>query len=466
MSLHKKDMIDNRALYHTLATVVLPIALQSLITSSLSLVDNLMVGSLGEAELAAVGLSSQLYVIHWSILFGICSGSSTFFAQFYGKKDYANIRKTIGFAIAMCLCIGIPFFFFALLFPRNMLMIFTNLPQALSMGQGYVRTAAVVFLFTSITVPFTTALRATQQTALPLKISITAFATNTFLNYVFIFGNFGAPKLGVTGAALATAIARGLELALTLYVVFGRRNLLSGRIRDFFGWPLHLMKRILYNTLPTTVNETMWVLGVSAYNAAYGRIGITAMASVQAGNTVSNLFIMAIFSLGDAMLILVGQRIGRGEMDYAYALSKRLLRIGVGVGVTSGLLLIVCSKAIVSLFDFTPQGAHSTVMILTVYGLFMAVTLFNGLNITGTLRAGGDTRFAMMAEVCTIWLVGVPLVFFGAMVLEAPVYVVVFLSQMEEVVKAVLCFIRYRSKKWLHNLVHDISPGEEGQPEI
>ena len=446
-------IIESRPLYKTLTRVALPIALQSLIASSLNLVDSLMVGSLGEAELAAVGLSAQLFFVHWGVMFGFASGSSAFMAQFWGKQDLHSIRRVTGFAILVCFGVSMLFFLPAVFFPEYVLRIFTNIPAIIELGRDYVRIGAVCFLTISITVPFTAALRATQQTDIPLKISVAAFSTNTFLNYVFIFGNFGAPEMGVKGAALATAISRLLELILVICVIFGRKNILAGKAAEFFDWRSALVARILATALPVMINETMWSLGMATYNAAYGRMGITEFAAIQASSTLNTLFILAIFSLGDALLILVGQRIGMGQMDYAFALAKRLLRIGIVVGAVSGGLLILTSQLIIRLFNFTPEGQRYALLIICVYGVLMPLKVFNGLNIVGTFRCGGDTKFAMFLEVGSVWFIGVPLVFFGALYLALPIYFVVLMAQTEELVKGVLCLRRFRSKKWLNNLI-------------
>ncbi|MDF2655952.1 MAG: family efflux transporter [Bacillota bacterium] len=449
-------IIENKALYKTLTRVALPIALQSLIASSLSLVDNLMVGSLGETELAAVGLSSQFLFVHWGVMFGFVSGSSAFMAQYWGKQDLKSMRRVTGFAVVLCFGISMLFFIPAMFFPDHVLRIFTDIPEAIEQGQHYLRTAAICFLTLSVTIPFTAVLRTTQQTALPMKISLVVFSTNTFLNYLFIFGSFGAPKLGVMGAALATSIARILEMVLVLYVVFGRKNMVAGKLSEFFGWHRPLVKKIMITAFPVMINEAMWSLGMATYNAAYGRMGVTEFAAIQASNTLNTLFILAIFSLGDALLILVGQRIGMGQMDYAFALAKKLLRIGVVIGVISGTLMILASQLIIKLFSFTPLGQRYALLIILVYAIFMPLKIFNGLNVVGTMRCGGDTRFAMFLEVCSVWLIGVPLVFLGVLYLQLPIYFVVLMAQTEEVVKSVICFKRFRSRKWLNNLVHDI----------
>jgi putative MATE family efflux protein len=438
--------------------VALPIALQSMIASSLNLVDNLIVGRLGETALASVGLSVQIFFVHWMVLFGFCSGAATFMAQFWGKRDLDNIRRTVGVAMVCCLTASLFIFFLpVMLMPERILGVFTNIPEVIEAGSDFIRINAITFLTVSITVPFTVALRATQQTSLQLKISIVVFGLNTLLNYTFVYGNFGAPALGVRGSALATAISRTIELCLVLLVVFGGKNMIAGKAREFFSWNKFLFGRILNNALPTTLNETLWGLGASMYNAAYGRIGITAFAAIQAGGTIQNLFIMACFSLGDATLIIVGEKLGRGDLAGAAATAKAIMRICVTVGLVAGALLFSASRGIVLLFDLTPAGAEYTRIILMIYSFFLVIKIANGTLITGVLRCGGDTKFAMFAEVGAVWLIGVPLAFLGALWLRLPVYYVVLLVHIEEFVKLLLIGSRFLTGKWVKNLVHDIT---------
>ncbi|MBK5261878.1 MAG: MATE family efflux transporter [Peptostreptococcaceae bacterium] len=436
--------------------LALPIAAQSLISSTLNLVDNLMVGSIGEAELAAVGIATQLFFVHWMLMFGFTSGSATFMAQFWGAKNLTNIRKTTGFAISVCGSISLIFFIFAFFAPRTVLSVFTDIPLIIDLGEGYVQVVALTLLLISITVPFTAALRATHQTHIPLIISLFVFSTNTFLNYVLIFGKFGAPEMGVTGAGVATLIARTLEFILVMFMVFGRKNIISGKLKEFFSWTKEFTKRVLNNAIPTTVNETMWGLGTAMYVAAYARMGITEFAAVQASNTINHVFIMVAFSMGDAALILVGQKIGEGQLDYSYFLAKRLLKIGTLIGVGLGLLLIILSKPLISLFGFTPEGEKYAFIILIIYGIVMGLQLYTGMNIVGILRAGGDTKFAMFTECGSIWLIGVPIAFFGALVFQFPIYIVVALVKLEEVVKFFILRKRFKSGKWINNVINKL----------
>jgi putative MATE family efflux protein len=320
-----------------------------------------------------------------------------------------------------------------------------------------VRANAVVFLLWSITVPCQSMLKASQQTKVPLIISIIALSLNTFFGYILIYGHLGMPKMGIMGAVTGVIISRAIEMGLYLFVIFGLKNKLSGPLRDFFSWNGDLFGRVIRNSLFTTINEMFWGFGTSMYNAAYGRMGITEFAAVQAGNTILNLFSLACFSVGDASLILVGEQLGAGETRKAKKTASRLLRIAFIIGFVAGALLFVFSRPITSLFALTPLGVHYAIAILTVYSCLLWVKNYNGCQIAGVLRAGGDTRYAMIAELSCVWLIGVPLAFIGALALHLPIYIVVLHVQAEEVTKMFILHRRYKKEKWVRDLVLDIA---------
>jgi putative MATE family efflux protein len=415
-----------------------------------------MVGSLGEAELAAVGVSIQIYFVYWMVVFGFSSGCSTFMTQFWGAGDVAQIRKTAGFNVTVCLAGAMIFFVPATFFPEQVLGIFTDIPETIAMGKDFVVLIAPCFLLSAYSVPMQIALRTTQQTKIPLYISIVTFSVNTLLCYTLVFGKFGAPQLGVEGAALAMLIARAVEAVLVTYMIFGRRNIIAGNFRSFVGWSKAFAGRILSNSIPTTINETMWGLGTAMYVAAYARVGITEFAAVQAGNTIQNILVMAGFSIGDAILILVGQKLGEGKTEEAYYLAKRLLRIGVIIGLVFGGLLILVAKPIISLYNFSPQGEKYAFYVLVIYGATMWLILLGGMLVVGVMRCGGDTKYAMVTEVGTVWLIGVPLAFFTTMVLGWPIYIAVLAVKTEEVIKAAILLRRFYSRKWVKNMVEDL----------
>ena len=453
MDKNNSELDAKQELRKKLLKVTLPISMQSLISSSINLVDTVMVGRLGEVELATVGLSMQFVFIFWMVLFGFNGGAITYMAQFYGKGDIKNIRKVTGLSIATCFSIGIIFFILARFFPGNVLRIFTNIPEVIEMGKYWLRNASFIFLLWSVVVPLTALMKATQQTTIPMRISIVVFITNTSVGAILIFGLFGAPKLGILGASAALITSRSVELLLYLFVIFVRKNKVAGPIKEFFTWNKELVKRIYRNTIPTTINEVMWSLGASMYNAAYGRIGITAFAAVQASNTILNLFALACFSLGDGLLILIGEKLGAGKLDEAEESTTYVLKLALKIGIVAGAVLFVASRFIIKLYDLSETGVKYTLIIFGIYSVIIIVKILNVAIIAGVLRAGGDTKYAAAAEIICVWCVGVPLAFLFALYIGAPVYIVVLVVQTEEILKLIVLYKRYRTKRWLQNLV-------------
>ena len=448
--------LDENNFTKQLLRVALPISGQSLIAASLNFVDTLLVGRLGEAEIAAVGFSVQFTFIFWMVLFGFTGGAITYMAQFFGKGDFVNIRRVTGITVTVAFLIGVAFFCVCFFTPAAVLRIYTNIPGIIEMGVPFMRLIAFVFLTWSIVVPLTAALKATQQTDIPFKISIIVFTTNTVLCILLINGYFGAPRMGIMGAAAATVISRCLELIIYIIVIFARKNILAGPLRQFFSWTRELLRRVIANSIPTTANETLWAVGISLYVAAYGRMGVTEAAAVQASNTIFNIFSLACFAIGDAMLILCGEKLGQNKTGEAFALAKRILRVAVIAGAVAGGILVSLSWVIVKAFRFTDQGLYFMTMILIIYGITLFVKIHNGAILTGALRAGGDTRVGLLLDIGTVWGIGIPLAFIGALVLQFPIYLVVALVQSDEIVKFFLMRWRFRKKVWVRDLVQDL----------
>ena len=450
------NALNNKTMMKQVGLIAGPIALQSLIASSLNLIDNLMIGGLGELALNAVGVSAQIFFIFWMLIFGFTSGNATFMAQFFGSKDFVNIRRTTGFALTVNFCVGVLFFLVAFLLPKYVLMIFTNIPEVIEAGIPYVRTGSFCFLLIPITQSFTIALRATQQTHLPLISSVTGFCTNTFLNYCLIYGHFGLPRLEIQGAAAATVVARLVEMSILFYFVFARNNIIKGEIREYFSYSRELARRIVKNAIPTTINETLWGLGTAMYVAAFARIGITAGAAYQACNTISNIFSMLAFSVGDAALIMIGQKLGEGKTGEAYEMGKKMLLLAVSIGVVMGGVSLLLGKPILGLFNFTPAGADMAWKTFIVFACMLWLDVFNGTIVVGILRCGGDTKFAAFADVGPVWLYGVPMAFLTALKLGWPIYFAVLAVRLGEVIKGVILTVRFLSRKWVNIVIKDL----------
>ena len=448
--------LDRRSLNIKVLKIAAPIAVQGVVTATLTMVDNLMVGFLGETELAAVGVGAQIFMLHYMIMFGLLSGSATFMAQFYGTRDMANIRKVIGFAFTLLSGLGIIFFIISVFFTKPLLSIYTDDPAVLSLASVYVRINSASLLLMAFSAPMEMAFKATQQVRLPMIVSGAVFVSNTLINYVLIFGKLGFPALGVAGAAAGTLSARVIEVLLNTYFAFRESNSFRGSIPSFFGWDPELIRRIIRNATPTTINEFVWAFGQSMYVAAFNRIGTTAYAAYQAANSIFNIFNFAAFSIGDAALILIGEKLGEGDKKYTWTLSRHIIRITIEAGLAIGAVTIALSRPLSHIFNLSVQGKTYIFYILIVFGATMAVDILNGVLIAGVLRAGGDTRYTMFTECGTIWFIAVPLAFISALVWHLPIHLALLMTRTESLVKAVILMRRYKSKKWMNTVIEDL----------
>lgn len=449
----REKLFGDKNFYKAMIGIALPIALQNLITSSLNMVDTVMIGELGEAQIAAVGLANQYFFLFAVIMFGINSGAAIFVAQFWGKEDVQNIRRILGIALISGGVLSTLFTLGALLAPGTILRVFTEDLKVIEMGSEYLRVIALSYFITGVSLTYSFACRSIGHAKLPMVVSAIALGSNTILNYILIFGNFGFPALGVKGAAIATVIARVIEVTVLLVVIYKNNYPLAGKLHEFLDLNKEFLSKFFKTTTPVILNEGFWSLGISMYSAAYARIGTEAIASVQISNTVQNIFMVVSMGLGNACAVMIGNKIGSGDEETAVDYAKRFSIIGPLVGVVIGVALIVFSPFVLRLFSVSPAVYAASRKILIVMGLLMAIKIFNIILIVGIFRSGGDTKFSMFLEMGSVWLVGVPLAFFGARVLMLPVYLVVALVAIEEVVKMLIGMPRFISRKWVRNVV-------------
>jgi putative MATE family efflux protein len=451
-----KNLLDKRTFIITLLSLALPITVQNLISSSLNMVDTIMIGSLGEVEIAAVGLANQFFFLYSLIIFGINSGCAIYIAQFWGKKDEKNIRRVLGLCISAGVITSIFFTLSALLAPGLIMNFFTKDIQVIALGKDYLTRVSFSYVLTSISFAYVFASRSIGQPKIPMLTSATALICNTFLNYLLIFGKFGFPQLGVKGAAIATLISRLLELLLIVTIIYKQKGVLAAKFHELLDLNRVFIFNILKTIYPVVLNEFFWSLGMTMYSVAYARISTNAVASVQISNTVQNIFMVTAFGLANSCAIMIGNEIGRKKEENAMILGKRFIKTSFSIGIFLGIIVYLFSGFIVSLFNVDDSVIQNTTTILKLFSFIIPVKMLTALFIVGILRSGGDTKFSLILEIGSVWGVGVPLAFLGAIVLKLPIYIVVGLVYIEEIVKLSLALPRFKSKKWIRNLVNNL----------
>lgn len=453
-----KNFFSDKAFFHTLLFLAVPMVIQNLIVSSLNMVDTVMLGSVGDNEVAAVGIANQYFFLFNLIMTGVAGGCSIFISQFWGQRDTENIKKVMGIGIAGIFLLGAAFTLWALLGPESIARLFSKDTPVIALCCGYLKITGLSYIATGITLLFSTALRSVGNAKLPMLISALAILINVVLNYIFIFGHLGAPALGVNGAALATIIARFVEVTLILILGLKHGSPLRGRLKIYLSASCSFTQKVVAAMVPVVLNEGCWGAGMILYAIAYGKIGTQAMAAVQICTTVQNLFMVVCFGMAGAALVITGNEIGAGKEEAAKRHSRIFAIVAVFIGVCLCLLLYLLAPAILTMFRSVSAGVTaSAILMLRIYALSAPIRTFNCVLIIGVFRGGGDASFALKTEAVTMWCIGVPLAFLGALLWQLPIEQVILLVTMEEVVKFFPCLVRLRNNKWAKNLIQDIS---------
>jgi len=445
---------SNPEFYPTLFKISLPIILQGFLSTALTFVDVLMVGQLGSKAVASVGLGNQFSMIFVMLVHGIGSGAAIFTAQYWGKRYVKHIRETFGIGIRYSLLVGITFTLLTFFFAPQIISFYSSDPIVQTQGGHYLQLIGIGYIFFSITVMYAAILRSTRLVMLPLIASIIALSLNTLLNYCLILGHFGFPAMGVTGAGVSMIIARIIECGIIVGAVKYRKIPTIQNVRKVIFSKLEGQKRYFKVALPVILHSMGWVCGVTLYMRLYASIGTTAVAAVNISETLEKMGFMFFVGIGNACAIMVGNSIGAGREDLARDYSKKFIFLGMSGAMLMGLFIISIRGYIVQLYNLDDDGVYTVLHLMlfmaSVMWMKAANVMFNG----GILRGGGDTRFSMMIDICGVWFVGIPMGYFAFYVLHLPVYYVVLFVYSEELVKMIVGFYRFRSNKWLKNLVH------------
>lgn len=441
--------------------LAIPIVIQNFISSFLNMIDTIMVGKLGETAIAAVGIANQYFFFFNMILIGLSAGCGIFIAQFWGKREMANIKRILGIGLGTAVAVSIVFMVFGFLVPDKIMAVFNNDPGVINLGAGYLRMVTLSYLFTGITFVYTFSLRSVGKTVQPMLISGLTLICNAFFNYVFIFGKFGAPVMGVEGAALATVIARVVETLALVAAVYGGKGALAASFAELTDFNFKYLKQSYRTIFPVVLNDICWGFGSLAYAAVYGRMGTQSMAVIQISNTVNNLFLVVVFGMSSAAAVMVGNAIGAGDDGLGKIYAKRFSVLATAAGVVLGVLLAAVAPTLLDVFNISSAARHDSLIILNIVSLIFFVRVLGIILIVGILRGGGDARYALLLEGATMWFIGVPLTVLGAFVLNLPVYIVYALAVPEEIVKGIFGVRRLRSGRWIKNVTHGMRLANE-----
>ena len=447
------EIFKEKKYLRSLMVIALPLIIQQVITYSVNLLDTMMIGSFGDVTLSAVNLVNQFYLLFSMVIFGTISGGNVLNAQFWGKKDVKSIHHVMGIQFMFTFIVGICFLLLSLLLPREILRIYSKDEAVIESGIVYLRIISAVFLLFPTGQIYSGALRCTGNARTPMLISGLTLLLNALLNYLLIFGKLGFPELGLIGAAVATVIARAFEAFLYIFITYTRKLPTAAVPREMFRFSGSLIVMVLKNAAPVIINETLWGLGTNAYATVYAGISTASIAAYSAINPVDNIAQALFIGVGDACAVLTGNLLGANKLETAKRYAKYTLFLSFCAAVLTGLLLFALREPIIGLYNLSDEARGFAVKLLAVAAAILWARTSNYTLIIGILRPGGQAVFCLIMETLVMWVIGVPVARLLAFHFGLPVYWAYFGIVSEEIVKLIIFFIRYKSGKWVVNLV-------------
>ena len=454
------DEFSDSHFYKKVWTFGAPIALSHLMTSLLGVIDTKMVSGLGDVAVAAVGVSTNFAFLLIMISFGFLSGLSIFVAQYWGSKDIRSIHKVFIIAIIIGTLISFVFFIAAFFFPEFIIGLYNNSGDTVNStilnnyGVEYLRIAAFSYFTMTLTFVIAMIMRSVERVIYPQAVAIFTVLLNTLLNYTLIKGNFGFQAYGVKGAAIATLISSGIgTILLIMYLIKSKEDVFKIKFNTYKDVSVEFIKKISKKALPVAINEMMWGLGMSMYLVAFGFISTDSLTSVHISNQIMGLFWVINAGISSACAIMLGNKLGEGKLELAKKWGQKFTKLSLIAGLVFGVILFVLSDYIPALYPNTSTGVQDNIStILKVFSFYVPLKFSNALQIIGTLRAGGDTKFVMFAEIGPLWLIGVPLAFILSIFTTLPLYIIIAIVNIEEIIKFFLVLGRFLQYKWVRNL--------------
>ena len=456
-----KKYIGDRAFYNRLFAVMIPILVQNVITNFVSLLDNIMVGRLGTEPMSGVAIVNQILFIFHLCIFGGLAGAGIFTAQFFGKGDSEGVRSSMRFKFYVGAAVLAVALTLLLSFGDELISLFIhegedNLDLLATLHYGRQYLSVMVFqmpLFALLNI-YSSTLRETGETFVPMRAGIIAVFVNLFFNYLLIFGKFGAPKLGVTGAAAATVLARVVECAIIVIYTHthtAKHPFVSG-LYSSLRVPSSLARQIASTGLPLLVNELLWSGGMTTLNQIMSRRGLEVVSAENISSTASNLFFCAFFAMGTAISIIVGQLLGAGKLEQAVEENRKLTFFSVALSTAAGIVMVLLAPFIPRIYNTTPLVKQLATGMLVIHALMMPANAFTNACFF-TLRSGGKSLLTFLYDSVYIWVLTIPLTLFLILGTDLPILPIFAITYGVDLIKCVVGYIFVKKRIWVNNLV-------------
>lgn len=455
-----KHFIFQKSFLATVLAIAVPIALQNAISFGVSMMDSVMLGSLGDVAISAANLGTQPFSILMSCGFGLSSGGSVLIAQYWGKQDVASIRKVMRISMQLVALVSVLITVLCVAFPVQLMRLFSTEEAVVQAAASYLGLVAFSYIPYSIANNYMMSLRAVEQVKVSTCIYAVSFFVNVFFNYMFIFGKFGAPVMGVRGAAVGTVLARCSELLMALLFMYLAEKRTGFRIHTCVRFEATMVRPYIRHALPVVGNEMLWGIGFVMTTAIIGRIGSVFVAANSIAGVLNQLAFVSIAGVANAAAVLTGKTIGQGDRARAQRVANTLAVMSLFLGVFNCTLIFGIRGLFLRLYQVTPETHAAAYSIMGVLALLQLILCLDVTCVVGILRGGGDTRTAFVYDCGALWLLSLPFGILAGLVWKLPVPLVFACMKIDSPVKAILSLLRLRSGKWIRNVTVQTQPAD------
>lgn len=446
MNKERKEFLKSAAL------LVVPVAMQNLITTAINSLDVIMLGRVNEIVLAGASLGNQVYFNMSLFLFGITSGAAVLIAQYWGKKDLDSIKAIFGLGMKLGIAVSSLFALSAFFIPELLMRIFTDDPEIIRQGEIYLRIVCFSYPFTAVNMIYLNTMRSMEKVKIATLAYSVSFFVNLIANGILIFGLLGFPALGAAGAAWGTVIARFSESLVILFYDRKINRTLKFSIKFLVSKNGLLTRDFWKYALPVIINELSWGTGISMITGILGRLGSSVVAANAVAQVARQLSMIIGFGVAAAAAIEIGKKIGEGNREGAKDLGRRYAVLSVITGFIGAAVILIALPVMLKFLVLTPDAAKYLKMMMLVMSYFVIGQSINSCFVVGIFRAGGDTRFGLFFDLTFMWGIAILGGWIAAFVFHAPVTVVYMILLSDEVLKMPVAYGRYKSYKWLKNV--------------
>ncbi|MBR4702742.1 MAG: MATE family efflux transporter [Oscillospiraceae bacterium] len=447
-------IIQDKTFYRKVLTIAVPIALQSLITIGVNLMDTIMLGSMGETQLSASSLANQFVQVFQIFCMGLGMGASVLIARFWGMRDRENLRKSITIMLRLTLALGTLFTLATIFFPRSILRIYTPDQGIIDAGRRYMRWIVACYYFQGLALTLTLVLRNVGLMRIPLYTSIGAFFVNIFFNWVFIFGKLGMPRMEIEGAALGTLISRAFEFGIIGGYFFLKDRKIGYRVRHIFMKCGDLVGDYIKISIPVLVSDGLLALGNNAVGMVFGRLGENFVSAQAITAVVQSCSTVVIQGVAQSAAIITGNTLGEGDVKKTQVQGEAFIGLGMALGLLAGGIILAIGHPVVNFYRLSEATNRIAYSLMGAQAFIVFFQATNNVMTKGVLRGGGDTRFLMVADILFLWVASIPLGALAGLVWHLPPFWTYCCIRIDNVIKAVWCIFRLMSGKWIKKVSH------------